>query len=84
VVSISQSDKPHPHPLPPRFHPISPKVTQSTQESAEGRNPISYASIASIQFFKELALARHKGAHFFVSHFIRLCQAKRFAGSGAI
>jgi hypothetical protein len=26
-----------PRPLPPGFHPIPPKVTQSTQESAEGR-----------------------------------------------
>jgi len=26
-------------PLPPGFHPISPKVTQYTQGSAEGRNP---------------------------------------------
>jgi hypothetical protein len=28
-----------PRPLPPYVHPISPKVTQSTQEPAEGRNP---------------------------------------------
>jgi hypothetical protein len=27
------------HPLPPGFHPISPKVTQYTQGSAEGCSP---------------------------------------------
>jgi hypothetical protein len=26
-------------PLPPGFHPISPRLTQCTQESAEGHNP---------------------------------------------
>ena len=57
-------------PLPPGFHPISPKPTQSTQESAEGRNPTSCASISVV---KELALCLQR-ARFFISYFIRPCQ----------
>src|SRR5579864_1539150 len=37
-LSLPMSAIPVPHPLPPGFHPISPKVTQSTQELAEGRH----------------------------------------------
>jgi hypothetical protein len=37
-VSRSSDLAPSPSPLPPGFHPISPRLTQFTQESAEGRN----------------------------------------------
>jgi hypothetical protein len=56
-----------PHPLPPGFHPIPPKVTQYTQGSAEGHNPKIQKPGVKAGFKKRIVERRHPRLRFLVS-----------------